>query len=81
MTYSRILYMTSVNSIKTFDFSTLYNTIPHDKLKSRLASIVNQAFCFNIGKKPYGYIFVNYKSTYFVKRHSNAKHKRYLNWN
>ena len=23
----------SVNSIKSFDFSTLYTTIPHDKLK------------------------------------------------
>ena len=29
--------ITSVNSIKTFDFSTLYTTIPHDQLKSRLA--------------------------------------------
>ena len=41
--------------MKTLDFSTLYNTIPHNKLKSRLASIVNQAFCFNIGKKPHGH--------------------------
>jgi hypothetical protein len=23
-----------INSIKTYDFSTLYTTIPHDKLKS-----------------------------------------------
>ena len=28
--------ITSINSIKTFDFPTLYTTIPHDKLKSRL---------------------------------------------
>ena len=41
----------SVNSIKTFDFSTLYTTIPHDQLKPRLASVVNQAFCFKNGKK------------------------------
>ena len=85
---------TSVNSIKTFDFSTtiplayftspprlnseepwLYvATIPHDQLKSRLASIVNQAFCFKNGKKRYEYI-VKYNSTYFVKSHSDAKHK------
>ena len=57
----------SVNSIKTFDFSTLYTTIPHDQLKSRLASIVNQAFCFKNGKKRYEYIVVKYNSTYFVK--------------
>ena len=39
--------ITFVNSIKTFDFSTLYTSIPHDKLKSRLTTIVNQAFCFH----------------------------------
>ena len=66
---------TSVNSIKTFDFSTLYITIPHDKLKYILASIVNQAFCFKNGKKRCEYIVVNDNSTYFVKSHSNAKHK------
>ena len=69
--------ITSINSIKTFDFSTLYyyTTIPHDKLKSRLTAIVHQAFCFKNGKKRYEYIVVNYNSTYFVKDHSNAKHK------
>ena len=65
--------ITSVNSIKTFDFSTLYTTIPHDQLNSRLASIVNQAFCFK--QKCYEYIVVKYNSTYFVKSHSDAKHK------
>jgi hypothetical protein len=25
-----------INSVKTYDFSTLYTTIPHDKLKYRL---------------------------------------------
>ena len=67
--------ITSINSIKTFDFSTLYTTIPHDKLKSRLTTIVHQAFCFKNGKKRYEYIVVNHNSTYFVKNHSNAKHK------
>ena len=41
----------------------------------RLASIVNQAFCFKNGKKRYEYIVVKYNSTYFVKSHSDAKHK------
>ena len=30
--------------IKSFDFSTLYTTIPHQKLKSRLASIIRNSF-------------------------------------
>ena len=32
----------SVNSIKSFGFSTLYTTIPHDKLNSKLKEIINQ---------------------------------------
>ena len=31
-------------SIQTFDFSTLYTSIPHDLLKSRLNNIINNAF-------------------------------------
>ncbi|MEW8546858.1 MAG: hypothetical protein AB2693_25365 [Candidatus Thiodiazotropha sp.] len=30
-----------VDSIKSFDFSTLYTTIPHDELKSKLKEIIN----------------------------------------
>ena len=30
-------------SIETFDFSTLYTSIPHDLLKSRINSIINNA--------------------------------------
>ena len=35
-----------ITSIKSFDFSTLYTTIPHEKLKSRLASIIRNSFMF-----------------------------------
>ena len=72
-----IYSITSVNNIKIFDFSTLYTSIPHDELKSKLASIVNQAFCFKYGKKRYEfeYIVVNYNSIYLVKSQSNVKHK------
>ena len=34
----------SVNSIKSFNFSTLYTTILHDKLKSKVKEIINQCF-------------------------------------
>jgi hypothetical protein len=33
-----------VSSIKTFDFSTLYTTLPHDKLKTRLKETLHKAF-------------------------------------
>ena len=33
-----------VSSIKTFDFSTLYTTLPHDKSKTRLKETIHKAF-------------------------------------
>ena len=38
-----------ITSIKSFDFYILYSTIPHDKLKSRLASIIRNYFIFKNG--------------------------------
>ncbi len=35
----------SVRNVRTFDFSTLYTSIPHEKLKKRMAVVINQ--CFN----------------------------------
>ena len=42
-----------VTSIKSFDFSTLYTTIPHQKLKDRLTSITRNAFIFKNGNRRY----------------------------
>ena len=36
-------------SITTYDFLTLYTKLPHDKLKSKLSSVVG--FPFKMGKK------------------------------
>jgi hypothetical protein len=33
-----------IDSIKTYDFSRLYTTIPHNRLKSRLFQIINNCF-------------------------------------
>jgi hypothetical protein len=33
-----------VSSIKTFDFSTLYTTLPYDKIKTRLKETIHKAF-------------------------------------
>jgi hypothetical protein len=32
------------NTHKAFDFSTLYTTLPHDKLKTRLKETIHKAF-------------------------------------
>ena len=62
----------SVNSIKSFDFSTLYTTIPHDKLKSKLKEIINQCFFHKNGNRQFQYVVIGYKDTYFVRDHSDA---------
>ena len=65
----------NITSIKSFDFSTLYTTIPHDKLKSRLASIILNSFMFNNGNRRYRYLVLGHEESYFVKEHSDSKHK------
>ena len=62
-----------ITSIKTFDFSTLYTTIPHDKLKQRLRNIINQAFFYKNGSRRYKYVVLGYNSSYFVKNDTNSK--------
>ena len=65
----------SVNSIKSFDFSTLYTTIPHDELKSKLKAIINQCFFHKNGNRRFQYVVIGYKDTYFVRDHSDAPQK------
>ena len=65
----------NTTSIKSFDFSTLYTTIPHDKLKSRLASIIRNSFMFKNGNRRYKYLVLGHEESYFVKEHSDSKHK------
>ena len=62
-----------VPSIKYFDFSTLYKTIPNQKLKDRLTSIIRNAFIFKNGNRRYRYLVLGHGETYFVKEHSDSK--------
>ena len=64
-----------LNQTKVHRRRHCYTNIPHTKRKSRLAELIRNAFRFKNGKKRYEYIDVSYKSTYFVKNHSEAKHK------
>ena len=61
--------------IKSFDFSTLYTKIPHQKLDDRLFSIIRNAFIFKNGKCRYKYLVLGHEETYFVKGHSDSKNK------
>ena len=45
-------------SIQTFNFSTLYISIPHDLLKSRMNSIIHNTFKHKIGATRYTHIKV-----------------------
>ena len=64
-----------VTSIKSFDFSTLYTTIPHQKLKDRLTNIIRNAFIFKNGNRRYKYLVLGHEETYFVTEHSDSKSK------
>ena len=60
-----------VSSIKTFDFSTLYTTLPHDKLKTRLKETIHKAF----SHRSYGskFVVLGYNSTYFSNKIQKGK--------
>ena len=56
-------------SIQTFDFSTLYTSIPHDLLKSRITSLVHNSFKRKDGKIRYSFIKAGkYGNCYFTKK-------------
>ena len=62
-----------ITSIKSFDFSTLYTTIPHQKLKSRLATIIRNSFIHKNGNRRYKFLVLGHEGPYFVKEHSDSK--------
>jgi len=60
-----------VSSIKTYDFSTLYTTLPHDKLKPRLKETIHKAFSHrNNGSN---FVVLGYNSTYFSNKIQKGK--------
>ena len=65
----------NITHIKTFDFSTLYTTIPHNKLKTRFKELIHNVFHHKNGKRRYQYLVVNRNTSYFVINHSECKSK------
>ena len=53
-------------STQTFDFSTLYTSVPHDLLKSRLNNIINNAFKHKNGATRYTNIKVGRNKSYLT---------------
>jgi hypothetical protein len=64
--------LSSSNSIKTFDLSTLYTTIPHSKLKDKLRQLVQLCFIEKNGQSRYKYLVIGRDRSYFVKHHSDS---------
>ena len=64
-----------ITNIKFFDFSTLNTTIPHQKLKSRLATIIRNSFLHKNGNRRYKYLVLGREGPYFMKEHSDSKNK------
>ena len=64
-----------ITSIQSFDFSTLYTTISHQKLKSRLATIIRNSFIHKNGNRRYKFLVLGREGPYFVKEHSDSKNK------
>ena len=62
-------------SIQTFDFSNLYTSIPHDLLKSRMNSIINNAFKYKNGATRYTHIKVGRNKSYFTSDPLNGDNK------
>ena len=69
-----LLGVHSATSIQTFDFSTLYTSIPHDLLKSRMNSIIN-AFKHKNGATQYTHIKVCRNKSYFTSDPLNGDNK------
>ena len=66
-------------SIQTFDFFTLYTSIPHDLLRSRMNSIINNAYKYKNGPTRYTHVKVGRIKSYFTSDLSNGDNKYTVN--
>ena len=57
-----------ITNIKSFDFSTLYTTIPHQKIKSRLATVIRNSFLHKNGNQRCKYLVLGtLKKTIYIE--------------
>ena len=70
-----------VSSIKTFDFSTLYTTLPHGKLKTRLKETIHKAFShWNYGSNIFATIPHIIKTNFKKVKHATPRNKWSVCW-
>ena len=62
-------------ALKKIDFSTLYTTIPHSKLKDKLRELVQLCFIKKNGQRRYKYLVLGKDRSYFVKHQSDSTKK------
>ena len=62
-------------SIQTFDFCTLYTSISHDLLKSRMNNIINNVFKHKNGATLYTHIKADKNKSYFTNDPLNGDNK------
>ena len=67
----------TATSVQTFDFSTLYTSIPHDLLKSRISNLVHNAFRKKDGSVRYTRIKVTKAKEYFTRDINGGRDNRY----
>jgi hypothetical protein len=53
--------------MKRYEFSTLYTTIPQEKLKSRLFDFIDKCFFKKKWGRKYPYLVISLQKHYFVK--------------
>ena len=67
--------------VQTFDFSTLYTSIPHDLLKSRISNLVHNAFRKKGGSVRYTHIKVTREIGYFTHDINGSGDNMYTAYN
>jgi hypothetical protein len=65
----------TIYSIKTYDFSALYTTIPHNKIKCRLFQIIDNCWLNKNGTWKYKFLVIWKEDTHFVRHHSDSSYK------
>ena len=69
------LHYPKITSIQAFDFSILYTSIPHQKLKNRMHTLVNQTFLHKNASRRYKRLVVNGDRTFFTSEETSAGKK------
>jgi hypothetical protein len=67
--------LSSCNNTKTFDFSTLYTTIPLSKLKNKIRDLVQLCFIKKNDQRRYKYLLLGSDRSYVVKHHCDSTKK------